>query len=333
METSFLDVMEHFQKRYGPPPFKTFRMAEQSLHVDGFASRAGLASMTPVLGWKSDLRLSQGEDVAQLSGQIVALTWWGDQIIPANVAGAKVIHAGLPFWSAALYQHQRRAPEVSRRLRQQQMREMFRKRRSLVDEESPFAKEFKDSTMVRTKGELHILYLAELIGIERLETIFAEFLAVWRYKANPYPTAQDLMAHIKERVDTKYHRQLDDFFEQVTTWRLRAIEAKTWPLQDGTWQLEAIIEARRFTTHGLGEEREETLDTPLFIGAFRGHGFTTDDVIALKIREFETKEGRATVRMTLKEPPTRFGVDPYLLLPDPNTYNNVTDVTRLETAP
>ena len=66
-----------------------------------------------------------------------------------------------------------------RRLRLQDTMELFRSRSSMADEEAAFSEEIKDSTILRRKGAILMVYLASLIGVENLESIFAEFLETW----------------------------------------------------------------------------------------------------------------------------------------------------------
>lgn len=318
---AFHDAMAHFADRYGPPPFETFRMAEQSLHYDGMGARGGMAYATEVLGWKTDLRLTDGENLHELAGLMMSLCWFGDQLIPANVAGAKVIHSGLPHWAAALYLHQRRDPETDRQLRLQVLREVFRGRGAMVDEESPFVEEFKDSNMIRKKGSVQILHLAHLVGTKNLEAIFAEFLAKHRYQPAPYPTAEDFMEHLRARIDPQYHPQLVDLFERVTTWRLSVRNPTVTPTDDGRYRLTATVEARKFYTTGWGEQTEAELNTPIPLVAFKGRGFRQDEVLISEDRLLPS--GTSEIIMLLDEPPTRFGIDPYIILPDPNPYDNV----------
>ncbi|QDU61960.1 ABC-2 family transporter protein [Planctomycetes bacterium Pan216] len=205
---SLHDAMEHFTNRYGPPPFETFRLGEQSLHYDGLGARGGLGFSSEVLGWKTDIDANGGEDIKRMAAVMMGLNWFGDQIIPANVAGAKVIHAGFPYWAASLYLHQHRDPNVDRRLRAQDLLEMFRGRGEMTDQEAPFAVEFKDSTLIRKKGSVLILYLAHLIGAEELERIIGAFLEKCRYRKAPYPTAAEFLDHLRAHIPEKYHPQL-----------------------------------------------------------------------------------------------------------------------------
>ncbi|MEM9359862.1 MAG: hypothetical protein AAGB04_27070, partial [Pseudomonadota bacterium] len=317
-------AMSYFSERYGPPPFNRFPMVEQSLRYDGMGARSGLGFSSEILGWKSDLRASGGEDLAKMSAHMMGMSWFNDQIIPANVEGAKTIHAGLPYWSAMLYLNQRRDADTDRRLRLQAMMEMFRGRSAMIDQESPFNKEMKDSTILKRKGAILMIFLASLIGQENLESIIAEFLEAWRFKSAPYPTAEDFLNHLRKNIPGEFHTQIADIFEHNTTWRLKTVEAKCKPTKDGRWQLTAQVEAIKIRTTGWGEQEEVPLETPVTVVAFRGHRFEETDVILQRTDSLPS--GKSEVTMSVDEKPSRFGIDPYLLLPDRNPHDNVKPV-------
>ncbi|MFV0359991.1 hypothetical protein [Tropicimonas sp.] len=330
MADALLDAMAYFQSRYGPPPFETFRMAESSLHYTGFGARGGLAFVSEVMGWKSDLRRSHGEDLRKYAADLMGVSWWLDQIMPANLPGAKSVLSGLPYWTSALYLHRARGPALSREMRLLDMKESYRLRARLEDAELPFAEEMKDSTMIRTKGALHVVYLAELVGQERLEAAFAGFLDRWRFRPVPYPSAADLVAYLKAKLPATAAGPIDDFFAHVSNWRLRVLEARAWPDNTGGWKLHAVVDAGKWRSRGLGDEEEAPLDTPLPLVAFGGAGYETESI--LRMEWLSLPDGRSEITWSLRQKPQRFGIDPYLFLPDSNPHDNVAEV-RIIAAP
>ncbi|MEM9167821.1 MAG: hypothetical protein AAGB48_12460 [Planctomycetota bacterium] len=319
---ALLDAIEHFQDRYGPPPFDEFRMVEQSLHFDGMGVRSGMGFASEILGWKTDVRAGGGEDLHEMAAHMMGMTWFGDQIIPANVSGAKVVHAGLPFWSAQLYLHQRREPGLDRRLRMQHLAEAFRGRSSLIDEESPFLDEFKDSTMLRAKGGGQMLYLANLIGgAEHLERSFASFLDRWRYRPSPFPTARDFVAHLRHTIPPEHHNQLAGIFEHITTWSLGVTDATIQPRGDGRWDVTAAFEVAQYRTTGWGEKNRVPMDAVVELVLYRDAGYGPESVLH---RERIVPKATTFERTwVLEERPLRVGIDPLLFLPDPNPRDNI----------
>lgn len=315
MGEEFSAALAHFADTYGPPPFDHFRLAQQSLHFDGLGNRAGLGFATEILGWKSDLKLSKGDDLAKMASHMMGMSWFGDQLIPANLAGAKIIHAGLPYWSAGLYLHERRGPHRSRELRRQAMQEFFRKRGSLADEESPFILEHKDSTILRAKGLILTTYLAELTSPATLQSALRAFLDRHRYQKAPYPTAEDFLIILAEYLPAEHHPLLDDIFRKITRWDLRLHSASTAQMDDGRWQTTFEIEAHKFHLTGLGKETEAPLKTPLFLALSPARDLSEGLIHQTLIRP---PSGRSTHTLITPEKPSWIHLDPDFLLPDSN---------------
>ncbi|MEM8680974.1 MAG: hypothetical protein AAGF97_16640, partial [Planctomycetota bacterium] len=319
------EAMEYFARHYGPPPFETFRLAEQSLHYAGFSSRSGFATCSEILGWKSDLNASGGEDIRQMAALMMALSWWGDQVIPANVAGAKVIHAGIPYWSAALYLRSIRDSETDVRLRRQAAMELFRHRGEMVDQEAPFFEEFKDSTMIRKKGAFLMLHLEDQLRCEtnavELVSLLSDFLAECRYREPPYPTATELLKHLESHVPPSLHSQLADIFTRVTSYSVRIREATCHALEEGRWQLTAEVDVHQFVTEGWGVQTEVPFDTPITIMAFAGREPSDDHVLWESNKVWASGTNR--IEATLDSQPRLLGVDPFLTLPDAHPHDNL----------
>ena len=321
MATEFRNAVSYFHNCYGSPPFEIFQLAQQSLHFDGMGSRSGLGFATEILGWKSDLAQSNGKVIRKMAAHMMGMNWFGDQIIPANIAGAKVIHAGLPYWSAGLYLHQTNTRSISRQLRRQEMQEIFRARRSLNDEESPFIVEHKDSTMIRKKGLILMTYLAELVGPERIENAFRNFLDTWRYRNAPFPTVDDFIQKLRNELPKEFHPQLVDIFENITRWDLQSVKAEATQLDDYRWQVRATIEARKFYTSGTGNETEVEFATPVFVSLATDRGFS--NVKTLAHRLITPRSGRSEIILECKKLPKYFALDVDLLLPDSNPNDQV----------
>ena len=324
MATEFEDALAHFQKRYGSPPFNTFQLAQHSLHFDGMGNRAGLGFATEILGWKSDLARSNGVVIRKMAAHMMGMSWFGDQIIPANVAGAKVIHAGLPYWSAGLYLHQTENPVRSRKLRRQEMKEIFRARRSLRDEESPFVAEYKDSTIIRKKGLILMTYLSELVGPDRIESAFRNFLDTWRYQIAPFPTVDDFLHQLRKELPQEFHPQLVDIFENITRWDLRSVKAEARPLNANRWQVRATIDARKFYTSGTGKETEVEFATPVFVSLATDRKFSNLKTLSRKL--ITPTSGRSEIFLECEGLPKYFALDVDLLLPDSNPNNQIVPI-------
>ncbi|MEM9173795.1 MAG: ABC transporter permease [Myxococcota bacterium] len=321
---ALLDGLGYFSSRFGPAPIERFRFAEQSLHFDSRGARQGLGFGTEVLGWKSDLAASEGLDLLEMAGQLMGMTWFSDQIVPANAPGAKVLHAGLPYWTGALFVHERLSPARSRAWRRQEMAEMFRSRRGLADADAPFDVEWKDSTMVRRKGALLLIGLAEAVGRARVERAIAAFLDEWRDQGPPYPTADDFIGALERALPESEHAALHDFFRTVPTWHLSVAEATCRPAESGGWSVEAVVEAKQIREDAPGGPAEVPITPGIEVALFERSA--AGDRTAIAQRRHRLDSGRTVLRWSVDRPPTEVAIDPGLYLPDPLRYDDAIEV-------
>lgn len=315
---TFADALAYFQNTYGPAPYQTLRFAEQSLHYDSMGSRQGLAYATEVLGWKTDLDVSGGKDILKLAGHLVGLSWFGDQIIPANVPGAKVLHAGLPAWSGTLFLNRQLSDNAARQWRKQRMSELFQARMKMSDGDAAFDQELKDSTMVQYKGALLMLALADIAGIENVEAAMASFLTEWKYAGPPYPTIEHLIQHFLQHIPEVHHAFIEDIFRHIVSWRL-SVEQATCERKGDNWLVRATINAEQLRYDASGESVPEA-STPPITTALLVNRDGTPEII--QSRSEYLAKGETIIEWTVDTRPDSISIDPEVLLPDANLFDN-----------
>jgi hypothetical protein len=75
------------------------------------------------------------------------------------------------------------------------------------------------------------------------------------------------------------------------------------------------------------------MDLPVEIGVFAADAdVTADDQRVLYRGKHRVTDGEQTISVTVDEEPARAGIDPYVLLIDRNTDDNVTSVSTASTA-
>lgn len=319
---SFANALEYFKSRYGPAPYDTLRFTEQSLHYDAIGSRQGLSYATEVLAWKSDINASKGTDILKLAGHMVGLNWFGDQLVPANVAGAKVLHAGLPRWTGVMFMHQHMSDEDALSWRRQYMGELFRARMSMTDLDAPFDQEMKDSTMIQRKGSLLILALADLVGVERVEAAFAGFLAEWKHKGPTYPTVEHLIEHFYQQIPTQHHDFVDAIFRQIVSWQL-AVNRVSCERQGDGWYVKATVNAEQLNYGSDGTAVAVASVAPITTALMSEQD---GKVSFVELRKARLPAGESVMEWHVQQRPTSVHIDPKVLLPDANLNDNVRNV-------
>jgi hypothetical protein len=95
--------------------------------------------------------------------------------------------------------------------------------------------------------------------------------------------------------------------------------------------VDLTINARKLQADSLGTESPVDIDAYVDIGVFATEADVGDaDQQTLYLKKHRLTDGEQTISVTVDEAPARAGVDPYVVLIDRNTDDNLTDVVPAE---
>jgi ABC-2 type transport system permease protein len=121
---------------------------------------------------------------------------------------------------------------------------------------------------------------------------------------------------------------IQDLFERITLFDLKASEATATKRSDGRYEVSFRVDARKVYADGKGKETEAVLDEAFDIGAFTAEPgkpeFQRNSV--LKMDRQRLKSGSQQIHLLLDRLPSFVGVDPYNLRIDRNSDDNLTPV-------
>ena len=129
------------------------------------------------------------------------------------------------------------------------------------------------------------------------------------------------------RADTpdSLHGLLEDLFETVTLWDVRAERAAVEPTGTGEYQVTLTVDARKVRADSVGNETEVPMDEWVEIGVFpAGEGNELGEPLYLE--RHRIRRGEQTIRITVPREPARAGIDPYRKLIDRQRDDNVIGV-------
>src|SRR5579859_4758718 len=76
------------------------------------------------------------------------------------------------------------------------------------------------------KGAVEMYWLKETVGEEKVNAALRKLLAKYAFKAAPYPSTTDFLAMLKEEAGPAFTQQIDDQFDRITLYDLKATDAK-----------------------------------------------------------------------------------------------------------
>jgi ABC-2 type transport system permease protein len=323
------DALDTFQSVFGPYPFHHTRIVEFPVYATFATSFAGTFPYSEGMGFIADLSDKNMIDfTSQVVAHELAHQYWGNQVNGADMQGATMLTETLATYSATIVTERVRGHDEVRRFLQHELNTYLLMRGEAV-EELPLARVEGQGFVAYQKGVLVMHHLCQILGEDRVNAALRRYLDRFRFKSAPYPRSLDLIAEFRKGASPAENRLITDLFEKITIYDVRAKTAKTRKLPDGRYETTLTIEAHKYYADGRGKESEAPLTEFFGFGVFSswpGWGpFDARDMLGR--RSVAVHSGVQQVQFITAAKPTFAGTDPYDVLIDRNSDDNVVATT------
>jgi ABC-2 type transport system permease protein len=215
-----------------------------------------------------------------------------------------------------------------RRFLKYELDRYLRARGGEVVEELPLARVENQPYIHYQKGTLAMYWLREVIGEAAVNRALQRLIRQFAFKPAPYPNARDLLELLREEAGPQHARLIEDLFERITLYDMKARDATVAKRPDGRYEVTFSVDGRKLYADGKGRETEAALDEPFDIGVFADEPgrkeFTSASVLAFERRPM--KSGAQQVTLVVDRAPKFVGVDPYNKRIDRNSDDNLARV-------
>ena len=145
----------------------------------------------------------------------------------------------------------------------------------------------------------------------------------FRYAEPPYPTAYDFLEQLEPRVPDSLHYLIDDWFKEITLYDFRLKDARATKLDNGKYEIEMDVFARKAYADTLGNETEVQLQEWVDVGVYADDD--EEELIAWRRARCDQQE--STVRMIVDSLPAKAAIDPRRILIERITDDNVKKIS------
>jgi hypothetical protein len=324
--------LAYYRANFGPYQFDYARIIEFPGYATFAQAFAGTIPYSERIGFIADTRKPDAIDyVGYVTAHELAHQYWAHQLISADMQGGTVLVETMAQYSALMVMKHAYGEDKIRRFLKYELDNYLSSRGSERIEELPLYRVENQPYIHYRKGAVVMYLLQDRLGEARVNAMLAKLLARYRFKGAPYARSTDLVDGFLSLARTPGERQLvEDLLTRITIYDLKATNAVTRKLPDGTYETTLTIAADKFYANGTGVETRTPLVDEIAIGLFDkrpGLGaFSAGDVILMERRPIRT--GQQTVRVVTKRAPAFAGIDPYNTYIDRNSDDNVTAVTR-----
>ena len=322
------DALAYFTAHWGPYQHKIVRILE----FPRFSRGGGFAESFPntvpfneAIGFTAKVDDRDPNDIDYpyvVTAHEVAHQWWAHQEVPANVQGAEFITESLSEYSALMVLKHKYGDARMRRFLKYELDRYLLGRGTEQKQEQPLVRADGASYVHYQKGALALYALQDAIGEPAIDAAISAFLEKWRFAGPPYPRSVDLLAEFRRVTPPALQPVIEDLFETITLYDVRAVSAAAKKQADGSEAIELVVSARKLRADGAGKESEVPFDATVDVGVLDAHG----SVVAIEKRRVRSGENR--ISLVAKSGGVRAGIDPLGKLIDRDAKDNTVALTR-----
>jgi len=183
-----------------------------------------------------------------------------------------------------------------------------------------------DPYLAYRKGPFALYALGEYVGEERVNAALRRLLEKHRPEESPLATTLDLYRELQAVTPDSLQYLLHDLFEVNTYWELETERATSEQNGEGAWQVTLDVRARKVVFDSAGVETAVSMDDWVEVGIFAPASEGGELSAPLYVRKHRISSGKQTITVAVPQKPDRAGIDPYHLLIDLKTDDNIEKV-------
>jgi len=326
MMESTKDSLAYFSKHFRPYQFKQSRILEFPAYRKLARSYPNTIAYSENLGFLADMSDASAIDVPYyVTSHEIAHQWWGHQITPANTQGAAMLTEALSQYSALMVMEKKYGKDQIRKFLKFELDSYLSERDNDAEGEVPLLRAEGQEYIHYRKGAVIMYALKDYLGEDTVNHALQQFIEQHAFKSTPYPTALDLLAYLKGGAGSEYHGLIEDFLQKITLYDVKLMDASVEALPNERFKVLLTIEALKFYSDAVGNQRQAIFDIPVDIGLFTkspdARGFSSGDVVQLG--KHRIVNGRSTLEVIVDKKPTVAGIDPYNKLIDRDSEDNL----------
>lgn len=248
----------------------------------------------------------------------MAHQWWGNQVIPANVAGAKMLTESLSEYVALKVLEKQHGQNKMRQFLKYDLDIYLRGRARDSKEEQPLMFNHGQHYIAYGKGALVFYALSNYLGEELLNQTLKAYVDQVRFQEAPYTTSVELVDALKKVTPDSLQYLIEDLFETITLYDNKVKDVEITPLKNGQYQVDMTLLVNKYQTDGFGE----IIDAALPLADYIDVGIFGEEGQELYLRKHKFTQANTTLTIIVDQKPVAAGIDPFHVLIDREVGDN-----------
>ncbi|MEM6722501.1 MAG: M1 family aminopeptidase [Bacteroidota bacterium] len=249
----------------------------------------------------------------------MAHQWWGNQLIPADASGAKLLTESLAEYTALSILEKEYGPEKVRQFLAYDLELYLSGRKKETRQEHPLATcQTHEKHIHYRKGAIVLYHLSRQVGEERFNALLADLLEQYSTGSAPFPTSYDLIDHLKKNLASEHHKLIQEGLESIVLYDNKIVEVKQ-SREGEKYQLrvDLSLEKYRLDPSRTPMEKEQLeINEVITLGIYRKGE-------RIKTVERRSLDPQLSWVIELEEPADKVVLDPWFRQIDKNPRDNV----------
>ncbi len=327
--------LAYCSENFSPYQYQQVRLVEFS--QTGGASAHGFPGFIPAgegAGFIANIDMSGESGVDFAFGTAVhevAHQWWGHQVAPANVLGAKLVIESLAEYTNAMVKKKEKGMEEMRRFMKGRLKHYFEGRARDRQPERPLMYAARNQNYIHyAKGTMVLCALSDYLGEQQMNNAIKKYVEKVAFQEETYTTSIELVDYLRAATPDSLQYVIKDFFETITLYDNQVLDWSATKLANEKYKIDMDFLVRKYRAGEQGVEiySDNKVDSlmheidkgklvyslPLAdyldIGMFRADGTE----LYLQKHKISTIHNQRSI--IVDELPVEVGIDPYLKLID-----------------
>ncbi|MBB3700172.1 hypothetical protein KMW28_14630 [Flammeovirga yaeyamensis] len=260
--------LKYYTENFGPYYHNQARIIEFPRYATFAQAFPGTMPYSEAFGFITNLEDEEENNIIDaVIAHEMAHQWWAHQEISADMQGSTMLTESFAEYSALMVMKQNNDDVKMKNFLKYNMNRYLRGRSVEQEKEMPLYKVENQGYIHYGKGSLIMYALQDYIGEDSVNATLKEFLTEFRYKEPPYPTSLDYLNLLENKVPDSLNYLVNDWFKEITLYDYRLTNAEMFE-EDSIFTYVIDIEAKKFHSDSLGNEKEATLDDWVDVGLY-----------------------------------------------------------------
>jgi len=315
--------LDYFTASFGPYQHRQVRIIEfprYETFAQAFPNTIPYSEAIGFIARVDDAKEDEIDYPFYVTAHEVAHQWWAHQVIGGNVQGSTVMSETLSQYSALMVMKKAYGPAAMKRFLRFELERYLRGRGNERRKELPLLRVEDQGYIHYSKGSVVMYALQDYLGEATVNAALRRYRDAVAYQEPPYTTSREFLRYLREGAPPEQQGLIDDMFERITLFELRASEATSTRRPDGKHEVRFKTSAKKLRAEELGAEAEVPLGDMIDIGVLDKEG----KPLSLEKRKVDQAEMEWAV--VVDGIPAKAGIDPLNKLVDRKPEDNVTTV-------